>query len=159
MPWRRRCGGCSPTRRCAGRWHAVRASGSSATSPARRWRGGSQESTSGSSAMAARPEAVPEERRNSLLRRVDWRFLLRRPGPPRTLDLTSGRTSEAVGLALDATAQAGESMDLVVLEHPGAAALTAALTALGPGGEVVCVWRRPIPGGVGRLRQRLQRAG
>jgi hypothetical protein len=111
--------------------------------------------------MAAQnpPEPVPEAQQNPLLRRVDWRFLLRRSAPPRTLDLTSGATSEAVRLALGGAPEAPESVDLVVLEHPSAAALAAARTALGPGGEVACLWRRPSPGGVRRARERLLGAG
>lgn len=104
-------------------------------------------------------EPLPEPLRNALLRRVDWRFLLHESETPRTLDLTSGRTSRAVQLALDTGRGAPGTADLVVLGYPTRAGLRTARQALRPGGAVVCFWGLPLPGGVGNARGRLKRAG
>jgi hypothetical protein len=102
---------------------------------------------------------LPEARLNGLLREVDWRFLLRQHERPRTVDLTGGRLSEALGLVTEATPQASEGADLVVLGFPGREQLRLARKSLRPGGEVVCLWQRPHPLGVRRARARLERAG
>jgi hypothetical protein len=81
-----------------------------------------------------RADGLPEARRNALLRRLDWRFLLANPETP----------------------AAGE---LVELGFPGRRGLAAARRRLGPGGEVVCAWRLPRPGGASRARRRLAAAG
>jgi hypothetical protein len=49
--------------------------------------------------------------------------------------------------------------DLVVLGYPTRAALRTAIGALRPGGEIVCLWRVPMPAGMRRARGRLERAG
>jgi hypothetical protein len=105
------------------------------------------------------PEPVAGPLRNALLRRVDWRFLLRQSGVPRTLDLTSDRWSPAVRLVSEAAPEAPGAADLVVLGYPRRAALRTAREALREGGEVVCLWRLPLPAGVQRARARLERAG
>ena len=105
------------------------------------------------------PEPVAGGVRNALLRRVDWRFLLRHPEVPRTLDLSPRRWSEAVRLISEPAPEAPRSADLAVLGYPRRAALVAAREALREGGEVVCLWRLPLPGGVQRARSRLERAG
>ncbi|MEK6276814.1 MAG: phosphotransferase [Actinomycetota bacterium] len=110
-------------------------------------------------ARMAAPEPLPEAQRNALLRWVDWRFLLRQQDVPRTLDLTSGRTSRAVQLVTDTAPVAPGTADLVVLGRPTRAALDTARKALRPGGEVVCLSRVPMPAGVRRVRGRLERAG
>jgi hypothetical protein len=111
--------------------------------------------------MAAEPtsEPLPEPLRNALLRQVDWRFLLRQPEIPRTLNLTSGRTSRAVELVTTTAPDTPGSADLVVLGHPTRGKLKTALEALRPGGEVVCLWSVPAPAGASRARRRLERAG
>jgi Phosphotransferase enzyme family len=111
--------------------------------------------------MPAEPrrETLPEARRNALLRRVDWRFLLRQSGSPRTIDLTAGRESEALRLVFETTPPDPGSADLAVFGFPRGGALTAARESLRPGGEAVCVWRLPRPGGPARARHRLERAG
>lgn len=79
-------------------------------------------------------EGLPEPQRNTQLRRLDWRFLLRLPDRP-------GGT------------------DLVALERAGHAELVEALATLRPGGEVRCEWRLAMPGAVRRARGALERAG
>jgi Phosphotransferase enzyme family len=79
-------------------------------------------------------EGLPEARRNALLRRLDWRFLLANPETP----------------AAD---------ELVELGFPSARGLEGARRRLRPGGEVVCAWRVPRPGGASRARRRLAAAG
>ena len=91
---------------------------------------------------------LPEERRNDLLRRVDWRFLLRCPERPRVIDLAPGWDSDALRLV---SAQAGpREAEVAVIGFPGRTSLRAARNALAPGGEVVCRWRAPRLGGVQR---------
>jgi hypothetical protein len=95
--------------------------------------------------------------RNELLRQVDWRFLLRQPDVPRALDLTSGRHP----LALVGETASGEpgSADLVLLGRPTRRGLRRAREALRPGGEVVCLWRLPMPAGAQWARRLIERAG
>ena len=100
---------------------------------------------------------LPEESRNDLLRRVDWRFLLRCPEPPRVIDLGPGWDSEALRLVSE-PAGPGEA-DLAVVGFPSRSSLRAARNALAPGGEVVCRWRAPRLAGVQRAKWRLARAG
>jgi hypothetical protein len=104
-------------------------------------------------------QPLREAERNALLRRVDWRFLLRSREAPRALDLGSGRGSRALRLAFEPAAEAPGGADLVVLGRPGRGKLRAARDALRPAGELVCVLRAPLPGGAARARRRLQRAG
>jgi hypothetical protein len=105
------------------------------------------------------PERLPEPLRNDLLRRVDWRFLLRRQERPRVLDLTSGRTSQAIRLISDPAAEAPGGADVVVLGFPTRRALGAAREAVCGDGEIVCLWPFPVPGGARMARGALQRAG
>ncbi len=105
------------------------------------------------------PEPLPEQERNALLRRADWRFLLRQPEIPRTLDLTSGRDSRAVQLVTDTTPGAPGTADLVVVGQPTRSRLRRAREALRPGGEVVCYWSLPMPAGIRRARCLLERSG
>jgi hypothetical protein len=100
---------------------------------------------------------------DSLLRRVDWRFLLQQPRAPRAVDLRSGRVDgddyDSLALFCEIVPEAPETADLVVLGYPTPDALRAARAALRPGGEVVCLWNVPMPAGVHRARRRLERAG
>jgi hypothetical protein len=111
--------------------------------------------------MAGTPgaEALPEPARNDLLRRVDWRFLLRERERPRCLDLSSGRTSEAVRLISDPAGAAPGAADVVTLGFPRRRPLAAARDALRDGGEIVCTWDVPVPGGALLARRALLRAG
>jgi hypothetical protein len=108
-------------------------------------------------AASSDPATIPEPELNRLLREVDWRFLLRNPEPPRLAPLGSEPTA-ALKLIAGEAAAAGEAT-LAVLGFPRRRQLAAARAALGPGGEVVCLWRRPRLGGQRRARARLRRAG
>lgn len=98
-----------------------------------------------------------EPERNEQLRRVDWRFLLRRQEPPRVIDLAPGRDSEALRL-VSGPAGPGEA-DLVLAGFPSTASLRLVLDALAPGGEVVCRWWAPRLAGPQRAKRRLRRSG
>jgi hypothetical protein len=105
------------------------------------------------------PEQLPEQQLNELLRRADWRFLLRGAGTPWIADLTSGRDSRAIELiAAKGEPPPGEA-DVAATGFPSRLALRAALDAVHPGGEVVCLWRLPRPFGARRAAARLRRAG
>lgn len=105
------------------------------------------------------PEQLPEQQLNELLRRVDWRFLLRGTETPWIADLTSGRDSQAIALiAAKGEPPPGEA-DVAATGFPSRLALRAALEAVHPGGEVVCLWRLPRPLGARRAAARLRKAG
>ncbi len=103
-------------------------------------------------------EPLPERQVNDLLRRADWRFLLGNAETPRVVDLAGGWAAGAVGL-IGLEESEGRAADVALIGFPTRLALGAAVEAVRPGGEVVCVWRVPRPGGVGRARRRLRRAG
>jgi hypothetical protein len=104
-------------------------------------------------------EALPEPQLNELLRRADWRFLLRGTGAPHVADMTGGRDSRAIEL-LAATGDPPAGLaDVAAIGFPTRLALRAALDAVRPGGEVVCLWRVPRPLAVSRAAGRLRRAG
>ncbi len=100
-----------------------------------------------------------EERRNALLRQVDWRFLLRRREAPRTLDLTDGSLTEALRLVGPAAGRSAAEADLVVMGFPSQRQLEVARRALHPAGTVVCLWKSLRPGRLRRARAQLQEAG
>jgi hypothetical protein len=104
-----------------------------------------------------RDSELPEPQRNALLRRVDWRFLLRGGDLPRVIDLAPGWDSEALRL-VSGPAGPGEA-DIALTGFPSARALRSARDALAPGGEVVCRWRVPRLAGAQRARRRLRRSG
>jgi glycosyltransferase involved in cell wall biosynthesis len=78
--------------------------------------------------------SLPERRRSAVLRRRDWQFLLNNFG-------------------IDGPGE------VVECGFPTERRLRGALQALDPGGEVVCRWRVPRPGGTGRAAARLRAAG
>jgi hypothetical protein len=105
------------------------------------------------------PEQLPEQQLNELLRRADWRFLLRGAETPWIADMTSGRDSRAIELiAAKGEPPPGEA-DVAAIGYPSRLALRAALDAVHPGGEVVCTWRLPRPFGARRAAARLRKAG
>ena len=104
----------------------------------------------------------PEDVRNRVMRRADWRFLLPTPCPDvvgcdddPTLLECSRRMFASV---LPAPTAPPASCDLVVLEGPDDAALANALTALKPGGACYVEYRGPTTD-AGRARSRLMTAG
>ncbi|HXR60926.1 MAG TPA: hypothetical protein VN732_06355 [Solirubrobacterales bacterium] len=98
-----------------------------------------------------------EPQRNEQLRLVDWRFLLRRREPPRVIDLSPGRDSDA--LRLVSTPAGPAEADLVLAGFPTTPSLRLVRDALAPGGEVVCRWWAPRLAGPKRAKRRLRRAG
>jgi len=111
--------------------------------------------------MAARRDAetLPEAELNRLLRRVDWRFLLRGEGAPSVADMTAGRTSLAIHLiAADGEPLPGDA-DLATIGYPTRLALRGAIESLRPGGEVVALWRLPRPAAARRAAARMRAAG
>lgn len=104
------------------------------------------------------PDALPEQQLNELLRRADWRFLLRQAEAPLIADLTGGRDSQAIGLVGRGEPVPGAA-DVAVTGFPTRLALGAAIDAVRLGGEVICLWRLPRPGASRRAAARLRRAG
>lgn len=109
----------------------------------------------------ARPaaESLPEAELNDLLRRADWRFLRHGAEAPHVADMTGGRDSRAIGLIAAAGDPPAGAADVAAIGYPTRLALGAALDAVRPGGEVVCIWRLPRPFAAGRAAARLRRAG
>jgi hypothetical protein len=104
-------------------------------------------------------EAMPEAELNGLLRRVDWRFLLRAEEAPSVADMTAGKTSLAVDLiASDEQPLPGDA-DLATIGYPTRLALRGAIESVRPGGEVVCFWRVPRPAAARRAAARMRAAG
>jgi glycosyltransferase involved in cell wall biosynthesis len=86
-----------------------------------------------------------EGNRNALLRLVDWRFLLRQAGQPRTANMARGPLRDAVALIADPTQPSAGAADLLVLSSPHLGALSAARSSLRPGGVLYAEWRVPRP--------------
>jgi hypothetical protein len=104
-----------------------------------------------------RDSELLEPERNEQLRQVDWRFLLRRREPPRVIDLSPGRDSDALRL-VSQPAGPGEA-DLVLAGFPTTRSLRRVREALAPGGEVVCRWWAPRLAGPKRAKRKLRSAG
>jgi hypothetical protein len=109
-------------------------------------------------------DVLPEEQRNRLLRRVDWRFLLPSIRVERCVCFATGTLGEALALIADRTWQPGEvpndaACDLAVATEPDAATLRLALRRLEPGGWLYAEWRARTSAIAARARQRLSRAG
>jgi len=102
-----------------------------------------------------------ESERNRLLRRADWRYLLPDPSPRRALCVSAALAAScaAVATSVDDAPQPDVAYDLVVAEDPDDATLRTLAGCARPGGVCYVEWRRVVPGGLGRLRRRLQRAG
>jgi len=106
---------------------------------------------------------LPEAVRNRLLRRADWRFLLREPTPGRTLCLAGGMLREAAatisGSVVTDVRGAGSDCDLAIGVNPDRFTLEAAWACLRPGGACYTEWRW-VPGhGIRRIRRALEQAG
>ena len=112
--------------------------------------------------MIAR-DALSETHRNSLLRRVDWRFLLRNPQPAASLCFGDDPLAQAVAAisnqVKNAQSEARASCDLAVATNPDAKTLNAAWAVLEPGGVLYTEWTMPIRGRVGRVQKMLQSSG
>jgi hypothetical protein len=73
--------------------------------------------------------------------------------------MTGGRDSRAIELVAAAGNPPAGQADVAAIGFPTRLALKAALDAVRPGGEVVCVWRLPRPLATSRAATRLRRAG
>jgi len=104
-------------------------------------------------------EPRTEERLNELLRRVDWRFLLRQQETPRVLDLSGGGLTEALELVTEPVRGPEDEVDLVLLGFPGREELKTARARLREGGELACLWQGRRPRGMQRARALLTQAG
>jgi len=98
--------------------------------------------------------SLPEARRNALLRRVDWRFLLRLAEEPRLLEPTDGELGDAAAYVFPAAGT--HDADLAALTAPSEREIAAAAGALNPGGHVYAEWRLVRPS---TARARLRSAG
>jgi Ser/Thr protein kinase RdoA (MazF antagonist) len=101
---------------------------------------------------------MPETERNRLLRRLDWRFLLRQEDEPRTLCLARGLLAEAASTVW-AEPPPGAPADLVIVADPSPIELAEAVSRLRPGGELYAEWSRPRPGGCRTLTRLLEHVG
>jgi len=106
---------------------------------------------------------LSEKVRNRLLRRTDWRFLLRTPVPTKCICFANGLLGRAVRFISDRMADdqldpAGDC-DLAVAVNPNRAILRKGWTALRPGGSCYTEWYSPLAGGPKGIRRRLEAAG
>lgn len=110
-------------------------------------------------ADARKAEGLPEKQLNELLRRVDWRFLLRSGKAPTVADMTAGKTSLAVHLIAAQEQPLPGDADLATIGYPTRLALRGAIESVRPGGEIACLWRLPRLAGPRRAAARLRGAG
>jgi len=106
----------------------------------------------------------PEEVRNRLLRRADWRFLLPNPNPTNSICFANGSLAKAVGLIsttmVETTADyPSNKFDLAVAVDPDIATLKRAWSALAPGGSLYTEWHSYWVPRVRQIRKRLEAVG
>jgi len=107
-------------------------------------------------------EALPEAKRNHLLRRSDWRYLL--PDAAPELALCLGGTElwaccEVIAREVHDAPKKGVRYDLVVAENPGRRELRRMAAAMSSTGACYTEWTRVAPLGPERLGSRLSAAG
>jgi hypothetical protein len=106
---------------------------------------------------------VPEEARNRILRRADWRFLLPDPVPETSICFEGGLLAEAVKAisrrVVHPKTGPDDLCDLAVCLNPGREQLEAAFRALRPGGACYSEWYSPLAGGPPGVRRRLEATG
>lgn len=104
-----------------------------------------------------------EARRNRLLRRADWRFLLPDPKPAKALCLADGALREAVvlisGQVVSGRAMDAADADLAVAVDPDRATLRRAWAGLAAGGWCYTEWHALGSPGPTGIRRRLHAAG
>jgi len=103
-----------------------------------------------------------ESERNRILRRADWRFLLPNPWPDRALCVGGTelrRSCAVIAGSTDHEPQPDVAYDLVVAEDPDDVTLRLLARSMGPDGVCYVESGSVGPGGVGRLRRRLESAG
>jgi len=107
-------------------------------------------------------DVAAESRRNLLLRRADWRYLLPSAEAGRVLCLGGAELRAActiVGTQVDDAIVPGAKYDLVVAEDPDPTTLRAMAGALQPDGACYTEWTGLWPRGAARVRRALERAG
>jgi hypothetical protein len=109
------------------------------------------------------PDLEREDKRNRLLRRADWRFLLPNPKPVKTVCFASGFLARATAFISDSIVDGrldhSGLCDLAVAVDPDRITLQQAWDALDPGGSLYTEWYSPLTGGSKRVCQRLEEAG
>jgi hypothetical protein len=105
----------------------------------------------------------PEDVRNKLLRRVDWRFLLDNPQPRKSMCFADGLLRKAVesisGSVVEGRTGSPTDCDLAVARNPNQTMLRAAWAALRPGASCYTEWYSPLAGGAKGIRRQLESAG
>src|SRR5579859_2436557 len=108
-------------------------------------------------------DRLPEEQRNRLLRRADWRFLAPGPRPARSICFAGGQLAQAVDAISGQVIESGRGSqgdcDLAAAVNPNAATLRKAWLALRPGGRFYGEWYAPRAGGAHGLRKALETQG
>lgn len=107
-------------------------------------------------------EPALERERNRLLRRADWRYLLPNTLVRRALCFGGPQLRASCGIVtelVDTEPEPGILYDLVAAEDPDDAMLRLLSRWMSPIGACYVEWRAVGPGGVHRLRRRLERAG
>jgi hypothetical protein len=107
-------------------------------------------------------DRLPEPIRNELLRRVDWRFLLRQEREPTSISFASGslaRALELVSIRALCDGSEARAADLAVVVNPRRRSLEGARAALRPGGELYAESYVVPPNAPARVRRRLAASG
>ena len=107
-------------------------------------------------------EALPEAKRNDLLRRSDWRYLLPDAAPALALCLAGTELwacCEVIAREVHDAPRKGVRYDLVVAENPSGRELRRMAAAMSPSGACYTEWTRVAPLGPARLHRRLTAAG
>ncbi len=104
-----------------------------------------------------------EEKRNRVLRRADWRFLLPTPSPGRSICFADGLLAEATRAVSEEMVRTGASgqvdCNLAVAVDPDDYLLRLAWQSLEPGGSLYSEWYSPWAGSWPAVRKKLERAG
>ncbi len=87
-------------------------------------------------------DVQPEEIRNKLLRRAEWRFLLPNPQPAKTICFADGLLAESAQTISQrvVTRSQASDCDLAIATNPGRNTLRQAWDALRPGGSCYIEW-------------------
>jgi len=104
------------------------------------------------------------EKIDLVLRRADWRFLLRDPNPSKSVVFGEGILAEAARMISGTTVRPGESRhkddcDLAVATEPDCKTLKEAWSYLKPGGAVYTEWILNPLSGTSNIRRKLESQG
>lgn len=99
-----------------------------------------------------------------VLRRADWRFLLRDPNPSKSIVFGEGVLADSAKMISGTTVRPGESRhkndcDLAVVTEPGHEILEEAWSYLKPGGAVYTEWILSPLSGTNSIRHKLESLG